>query len=95
MKKNLSCSGYAVVGNTFTSEDEAKVFEEMIESFGLKIEMKEDITSNIMHSRKILNRVHKNRKIAWTYAKMKDSLTQILSVENTFTHFVNCTFQLI
>jgi len=80
IKKNLSSCGYAVVGNGFANEDELRVFEEMIESFGLKIEMKEDITSNIIHSRKILNRVHENRKIAWAYGKVKDYLKKMLSL---------------
>jgi len=66
----------------------------MIESFGLKIEMKEDITPNIMHSRKILNRIHKNRKIAWTFGKVKDYLKKIFSLENTFTQFLNSNFEL-
>ena len=39
IKKNMSENGYAVVGNYFTAEGEIKVFEELIDAFGLKIEM--------------------------------------------------------
>ena len=78
IKKNMSENGYAVVGNYFTAEGEIKVFEELIDAFGLKIEMEEDITRNILHSRKVLNRIHKNRKIAWLMGRVKDIISQFL-----------------
>ena len=31
----------------------------------------EDITRNILHSRKVLNKTHKNRKIAWMLGRIK------------------------
>lgn len=34
--------------------------------------MKEDITPNIIHSRKVLGRIYKNRKIAWAIGKVKE-----------------------
>ena len=71
IKKNMSWNGYAVIGNYFTAEGEIKVFEELIDAFGFKIEMEEDITRNILHSRRVLNKIHKNRKLAWLYGRGK------------------------
>lgn len=71
VKKNLSEGGYAVIGNYFNSEGDMAVFEEILEGFGFRIEIKEDITPNIIHSRRVLARIHKNRKLAWAVGKLK------------------------
>lgn len=71
IKKNLNDTGYAVIGHYFNFNEDVGVFEELLDGFGFKIEMKEDITPNIIHSRKVLARIYKNRKIAWATGKLK------------------------
>lgn len=63
--------GYAVIGNYFNCDGDEGVFEELLDGFGFKIEMKEDITPNIIHSRRVLGRIYKNRKMAWAIGKLK------------------------
>ena len=41
--------------------------------------MEEDITSNVLHSKKVLNRIHKNRKIAWLMGRLREKIAQYLS----------------
>ena len=60
-----------MIGNYFDSDGATYIFEELLDGFGFQIEMKEDITHNITHSRKVLARIYKNRKIAWGIGKIK------------------------
>ena len=41
--------------------------------------MEEDITKNIFHARKVLNRTHKDRKLAWLLGRIKYGIKQYLS----------------
>lgn len=40
--------------------------------------MEEDITRNILHSRKVLSRIHKNRKVAWLAGRARELISQYL-----------------
>lgn len=48
--------------------------------------MKEDITHNITHSRKVLARIHKNRKIAWGIGKIKELINEMYEHENLISN---------
>lgn len=72
IKKNLNENGYAVIGNYFNCDGDSGVFEKILEGFGFRIEMKEDITRNIIHSRRVLAKIHKNRKLAWAGVKVRE-----------------------
>ena len=71
VKKNLNLNGYAVIGNYFHCEGDVAVFQEILDGFGFRIQMKEDITHNIVHSRRVLGRIYKNRIMAWAVGKVK------------------------
>lgn len=44
--------------------------------------MQEDITSNISHAEKMLKKIHKNRKIAWGFFKVKEMIVNFFEREN-------------
>jgi hypothetical protein len=58
------------------------VFEELIDGFGFKLMMKEDITLNINQSRKVLGRIYKNRLIPWGIGKVKNYLSSVYEHDN-------------
>ena len=89
IRRNLNENGYVVFGNAFTSEGEINVFEELISSFGFVISMKEDVTSNIMHSRKILKKNYKDRKISWFKDQIIGKISEIINGDN----FIGRTLQ--
>ncbi len=53
--------------------------------------MKEDITPNIIHSRKVLGRIHKNRKIAWTVGKAKELVQMAYEHDNIVSNSIRST----
>lgn len=71
MKNNMAEGGYAVIGNYFDYDGDIEVFESLLEGFGFKVEMRDDITPNLAHSRRVLARIHKGRKIAWAVGRAK------------------------
>lgn len=95
INKNLSQSGYVIFGKYFDSDGEDKVFEELFSSFGLRIEMSEEITPNIKHADKMLKKIHKNRKIAWGFFKGKEMIEKFLEKKNPISKMFQGIFYLI
>lgn len=54
--------------------------------------MKDDITPNIIHSRRVLGRIYKNRKIAWAIGKLKEFVYFIYDHNNIVSNSIrgNC-----
>lgn len=95
IKKNMNEHGYAVIGNYFNCDGDEGVFEELLDGFGFKIEMKEDITPNIIHSRRVLGRIYKNRKMAWAIGKLKQSINIAYEHNNIFSTSIRSKYILI